>query len=180
MFENDIEKIIVTKEQLEKRVQELGREISNDYHGEELVMIGLLTGAAPFMADLARAVDLPVYYEFMSVSSYGQSSTSSGNIRILKDIQNDIAGRHVLVVEDIVDTGLTLSKILDKLARHNPASLKVCALLDKAPCRKQEIKIDYCGFTVPDEFIVGYGLDYAQKYRNLPFIGVLKKAVYAP
>ncbi len=178
MFEQDIEKIIVSKEDIATRVSELGREITDAYAGQELTMVGLLTGAVTFMADLARAVDLPVYYDFMSVSSYGQGALSSGRINILKDLNHDIAGKHVLVVEDIIDTGQTLAEILIELARRGPASLKVCALLDKEPCRQQHVHIDYCGFSIPDEFAVGYGLDYAQKYRNLPYIGVLKRSLY--
>ena len=178
MFENDIEKVLYSADDIKKRIKELAAEIEKDYAGQEIIMVCLLKGAAPFMADLAREVNLFVQYDFMSVSSYGDSSTTSGNVKITKDLSSDIIGKNVIVVEDIVDTGLTLDYILRILNERQPASLKLCALLDKKDCRKINVDIDYKGFEVPDEFIVGYGLDYAQKYRNLSYVGILKKSIY--
>ncbi len=178
MLEQDIERVIITAEQIKAKVEELGAQISKDYADKEVVLICLLNGAVVFMVDLARAIKLPLYYDFMSVSSYGSAVSSSGDIRVLKDIRLSIKGRHVIVVEDIIDTGLTLKHIVRMLNEREPASLRVCSLLDKLQCRQECVKVDYTGFVVPDQFIVGYGLDYAQKYRNLPYIGVLKKSVY--
>lgn len=179
MFEHDIERILFDESQIKKRVQELGAQITNDYAGKEVTLICLLTGAVPFMADLARAIYLPVTYEFMSVSSYGKQAVSSGNVRIIKDVTSDILGKNVIIVEDIVDTGLTLDYIYRILSERNPANVKICSFLDKRESRKIPVNVDYIGFSVPDEFIVGYGLDYAQKYRNLPYVGVLKKDIYS-
>lgn len=178
MFEQDMEKILVTTEEIQKRVQEIGAQITKEYQGKEVTLICLLNGAITFMADLGRAIDLIVCYDFMKVSSYGNSTVSSGNVRIAKDLANEIFSKHVIIVEDIVDTGTTLERIVNFLQERNPASLKVCCLLDKAERRKIEIPVDYCGFVIPDEFAVGYGLDYDEKYRNLPYIGVLKEEIY--
>lgn len=178
MFEKDIEKVLYSADDIKKRIKELAAEIEKDYAGKEIIMVCLLKGAAPFMADLAREINLVVQYDFMSVSSYGNASSTSGNVKITKDLSSDILGKHVIVVEDIVDTGLTLDYILRILGERQPESLRLCALLDKTECRRIDVGIDYKGFEVPDEFIVGYGLDYAQKYRNLPYVGVLKKSVY--
>ena len=175
---NDVEKVLISTEELQRRIAEMGKQISNDYQGEELLMIGVLRGAVLFMADLARAIDLHVSMDFMAVSSYGAGTTSSGVVRILKDLDEDIEGRHVLVVEDIVDSGLTLNYLLENLKSRKPASIKLCTLLNKPERRKVEVKIDYNGFDVPDYFVIGYGLDYAERYRNLPYIGILKPEVY--
>ncbi|MDR2007281.1 MAG: hypoxanthine phosphoribosyltransferase [Acidaminococcales bacterium] len=177
-FEQDIERVFAEAGAIKERVAELGDKITRDYAGREITMIGLLTGAVTFMADLARQIRLPVYYEFMSVSSYGQSSVSSGQITVKKDVGRDVAGRHIILVDDIADTGLTLNYTATKLAGRKPASLKICAFLDKPARRETALSVDYTGFTAPDEFLVGYGLDYAQKYRNLPYVGILKKSVY--
>lgn len=175
---NDVEKVLISTEELQKRIAELGREISSEYAGKEILMIGVLRGAVVFMADLARAIDVHVSMDFMAVSSYGAGTTSSGVVRILKDLDESIEGRHVLVVEDIVDSGLTLNYLLDNLKSRKPASIKLCTLLNKPERRKVEVKIDYNGFDVPDYFVIGYGLDYAERYRNLPYIGILKPEVY--
>jgi len=175
---HDVEKVLFTKEQIAAKVVELGAQISKDYSGQDILMIGVLRGAVLFMADLARAITVPVALDFMAVSSYGSSTTSSGVVRIIKDLDESVQGKHILVVEDIIDTGLTLNYLLDNLKSRNPASIKLCTLLNKPDRRKTPVAIDYNGFTIPDEFVVGYGLDYAEKYRNLPFIGILKPEVY--
>jgi hypoxanthine phosphoribosyltransferase len=174
----DIKEVLISTEALTNRVKELGEAISADYAGQEILMIGVLRGAVIFMADLARAVKVPVALDFMAVSSYGASSSSSGVVRILKDLDESIEGKHLLIVEDIIDTGLTLKYLLENLKSRKPASIKICTLLNKPSRRKAEVFIDYNGFDVPDYFVVGYGLDYAEKYRNLPFIGVLKPEAY--
>jgi hypoxanthine phosphoribosyltransferase len=175
---NDIQETLLTTEQIKTRISELGKEISRDYAGEEILMIGVLRGAVIFMADLARAIDIPVAIDFMAVSSYGLGTSSSGVVRILKDLDEDLEGKHVLVVEDIIDSGLTLKYLLENLKSRNPASVKLCTLLNKPDRRKVKVDIDYNGFTIPDYFVVGYGLDYAEKYRNLPFVGILKPEMY--
>ena len=175
---NDVEKVLLSEEQLSQKIAELGEEISKDYQGKEIVAICVLKGAILFMADLARAVKVPMALDFMAVSSYGNGTSSSGTVRILKDLDNSIEGKHVLVVEDIIDSGVTLKYLLKNLKSRKPASIKLCTLLNKPERRRVEVDIDYCGFTVPDYFLVGYGLDYAEKYRNLPFIGILKPAIY--
>ena len=174
----DIKEILLTQEQLAAKVKELGDQISKDYQGKEILMIGILRGAVIFMADLARAVKVPVALDFMAVSSYGQSTSSSGIVRILKDLDEEVQGKHLLIVEDIIDSGLTLKYLLENLKSRNPASIKICTLLNKPERRKAEVPVEYNGFTIPDNFVVGYGLDYAEKYRNLPFIGILKPEVY--
>lgn len=174
-----VERILLTKEQIDKRVAELGAMISKDYEGEELVLIGVLKGSVVFLADLARAITCPVKLDFMSCSSYGNSTQSSGVVRILKDLDKSIEGKHVLVVEDIVDTGTTLNYLLENLKARKAASVKLATLLNKPERRKVDVHIDYNGFDVPDEFVVGYGLDYAELYRNLPYIGILKESVYS-
>ena len=175
---NDVESVLLSAEELAKRIEEIGAEISADYAGKEILMIGVLRGAVLFMADLARAITVPVAIDFMAVSSYGSGTSSSGVVRILKDLDEDVEGKHVLAVEDIIDSGLTLNYLLDNLKSRKPASIKLCTLLNKPERRKVKVDIDYNGFDVPDYFVVGYGLDYAEKYRNLPFIGILKPAVY--
>lgn len=175
---NDIEKVLISQEELASRIKTIGEEITADYDGKEILMIGVLRGAVIFMADLARAIKVPVAIDFMAVSSYGSSTTSSGIVRILKDLDEEVQGKHLLIVEDIIDSGLTLKYLLENLKSRKPASIKICTLLNKPERRKADVDISYNGFIVPDEFVVGYGLDYAEKYRNLPFIGVLKPEVY--
>ncbi|MDP2181730.1 MAG: hypoxanthine phosphoribosyltransferase [Actinomycetota bacterium] len=176
---SDIERVILTEEAIHERVRELGAQISADYGDDPLLMIAVLRGATLFIADLARAIHTPVEIDFMAVSSYGSSTKSSGVVRIIKDLDETIEGRHVLVVEDILDTGLTLKYLLKNLASRSPASLDVVALLSKEGKQRVPITCRYVGFDIPDEFVVGYGLDYAEKYRNLPYIGVLRPEVYA-
>jgi len=175
---SDAEKILLTEEEIKAKVFEMGQTISTEYEGKDLLMVGILKGAMIFMADLVRSVTIPVEFDFMAVSSYGGSSKSSGVVRILKDLEQNIEGRHVLLVEDIVDTGLTLKYLLDNLQTRDPASVKACTLLDKPERRKVEVAVDYNGFTIPDEFVVGYGLDYNEKYRNLKDILVLSPDIY--
>jgi hypoxanthine phosphoribosyltransferase len=174
----DIESVVISKEQIDERVREMGAEISRDYAGQTLLLVAVLRGAALFLADISRAVDVPVEIDFMAVSSYGSSTKSSGVVRILKDLDEQIEGRHVLVVEDIIDTGLTLKYLLKNLASRRPASLEVVTLLSKEGKQRVPISCKYIGFSVPDEFVVGYGLDFAERYRNLPYIGVLKPSAY--
>lgn len=175
----DIDHWMLTREQLSKRVAELGARITEDYRGKDLLMVGILKGAVVFFSDLIRHVDIPVSIDFMAISSYGSATKSSGVVRILKDLDHAIAGRHVIIVEDIVDTGKTLAFLKENLLARGAASLKICTLLDKPERRQVEIEADYFGFVIPNEFVVGYGLDYAEKYRNLPEIGVLKPEVYS-
>jgi hypoxanthine phosphoribosyltransferase len=174
----DVETIIYTEEQIKQRVRELGAEIAAEYEGRSLLLVAVLRGAALFVADLARAIDGPVEIDFMAVSSYGSSTKSSGVVRIIKDLDEVIDNRDVLVVEDILDTGLTLKYLLRNLASRKPRSLEVVTLLSKEGKQRVPIDCKYTGFAIPDEFVVGYGLDYAEKYRNLPYIGVLKPEVY--
>ena len=175
----DIESVLMSEETLRKRVQELGAAISTDYAGKEILMVGVLRGAFVFMADLARAITIPLAIDFMAVSSYGASTSSSGVVRIIKDFDENVEGKHILIVEDIIDSGLTLSYLVDNIKSRQPASVRICTLLNKPERRKVDLEVNYNGFVVPDEFVVGYGLDYAEKYRNLPFIGILKPAIYA-
>ncbi len=175
----DIEKTLISQEELKQKIDELGQEITKDYAGQEILMIGVLRGAVIFMADLSRAIKVPVAIDFMAVSSYGTATSSSGVVRIIKDLDEDVEGKHVLIVEDIIDSGLTLNYLIDYIKSRNPKSVKICTLLNKPDRRKVEVPIAYNGFTIPDFFVVGYGLDYAEKYRNLPFIGVLKPEVYS-
>lgn len=166
--------MLISTEKLNERIKELAREISKDYANRELLMIGVLKGSFVFMADLIRHLDCDVEVDFMGTVSYGASTKSSGEVRITKDLEQSVAGRHVLLVEDIVDTGLTLRYLLDTLRNRQPASLKVCALLDKPARRKVRANLDYYGFIIPNAFVIGYGLDYAQKYRGLNYVGVLE------
>ncbi len=168
----DIDRVLISATQIQRRVGELGAQISRDYSGQAPMAVGVLKGVFFFMADLLRHISLPVSVDFMAISSY--EGDSGGAVKILKDLDLSIAEQHVLLVEDIVDTGMTLNRILERLRSHRPASLKVCALLDKRARRLVDVPLDYIGFEVPDEFMVGYGLDYRQRYRNLPFIGILK------
>lgn len=174
----DIQEILYTEEEIKTKVKELGRRLSEDYKGLNPLCICVLKGAAPFMTDLVRSMDIPLEMDFMAVSSYGASTKSSGVVRIIKDLDASVEGRHVIIVEDIIDSGLTLSHLIDLLRHRNAASIKVVTLLDKPGRRTVDLQPDYCGFTIPDAFVVGYGLDYAEKYRNLPYIGILKEQVY--
>lgn len=170
--------IMFTQEQVRAKIEKLGQQIEQDYQGKDLLIVGILKGAFIFMADLVRAIDLPLQLDFMDVCSYGASTVSSGEVRIVKDLDFSIKDKHVLVVEDIVDTGLTLKYIKDILQKRDPQSVKLCCLLDKPSRRRADIAIDYKGFDIPDEFIVGYGLDYAEMYRNYPAVCILKPEVY--
>ncbi|MBE3583357.1 MAG: hypoxanthine phosphoribosyltransferase [Limnochordaceae bacterium] len=174
----DVAEILLTQEQIAVKVAELGKQISQDYEGKDLGLICILKGASIFAADLVRHIELPISLDFMAISSYGMGTKTSGVVRILKDLDHPIQGRHILVVEDIVDTGLTLKYLLESLRSRQPASLHVCTLLDKPSRRRVEIEPDYNGFHIPDKFVVGYGLDFDERYRNLPYIGVLKPEVY--
>ncbi|MDT4938666.1 MAG: hypoxanthine phosphoribosyltransferase [Pseudonocardiales bacterium] len=178
VLDADIEAVIVTADDIKDKIAELAKEIDADYSDREPLLVGVLKGAAMFMSDLARALERPSTMEFMAVSSYGSSTTSSGVVRILKDLDRDIAGQHVLIVEDIIDSGLTLSWLLKNLASRQPASIEVVALLRKPDAIKVEVPVRYVGFDIPNDFVVGYGLDYAEKYRDLPYIGRLKPSVY--
>lgn len=175
----DIETILFTEEQIAARVGELAAAVSRDFAGLEIYLIAILKGALPFAADLLRRIQVPVRLDFMAVSSYGAAAKSSGAVRILKDLEESIAGRHVLVVEDIIDSGLTLHYLRDNLLARRPATLRIAAFLDKPDRRRIAVPVDYVGFRIPDHFVVGYGLDYAERYRNLPYIGVLKPEVYS-
>jgi hypoxanthine phosphoribosyltransferase len=176
---SDIGEILLTEEQIQARVGELGAAITADHAGRPLTLVSVLKGSLPFMADLMRSIDLPVRIDLMEVSSYGGATTeSSGLVRILKDLSSSIEGEDVLIVEDIIDTGLTLNYLIRYLRGKKPASLRICTLLDKPARRLVEIEVDYTGFTIPDQFVVGYGLDYGELYRNLRFVGVLRPEVY--
>ncbi len=179
MMMDDIEKVLFTKEQLAAKVAELGKQISEEYAGQDIFAVCILKGAVMFYADLVRAIDVPVQLDFMIASSYGASTESSGTVKILKDLDYDIEGKHVIIIEDIIDSGLTMNYLMKYFRERKPASVKLCALLSKPSRRRVDVKIDYCGWEVPDEFLVGYGLDYAEKYRNLPCIGILKREIYA-
>ena len=178
MLEQDIERVLFTEEELKARVAEIAARIDRDYAGKEPMLISVLRGSFIFMADLARAITLPCTVDFMAVSSYGSGTTSSGQVKITKDLSESIEGRDIIVVEDILDSGNTLSYLFQLLQAQHPASVRLCTLLDKPSRRTKPITADYTGFTVDDLFVVGYGLDYAEKYRNLPYIGILKPAVY--
>lgn len=176
----DIDHILVSEEELKAKVAELGTKISADYEGKDLLLVSILKGAVVFMADLMRAVTIPCGIDFMVVSSYGGANTSStGLVKIIKVLDQDLSGKDVLIVEDILDTGITLSHLMPMLQMRKPNSLRLCTILSKPSRRKADIEPDYCGFEVPDEFVVGYGLDYDEKYRNLPYVGVLKPEIYS-
>lgn len=178
-MEQDIERVLFTEEQLQTRVKELGRMITRDYAGKEkILLVSVLRGSYIFMADLSRAIDLPVEVDFMAVSSYGGGTASSGQVEIKKDISMNLEGYNVIIVEDILDSGNTLYYLMDMLRLRQAASISICTLLDKPERRVKPIQANYSGFTVPDAFVVGYGLDYNQKYRNLPYIGIVKPSVY--
>ena len=179
MIDPDVEEVLLSSEQVQARVAELGAQLSTDYAGRDPVLVSVLKGSIIFLADLVRAMPIPLSIDLMEVSSYGASTESSGQVRILKDLSTSIAGREVVVVEDIIDTGLTLNYLLRYLHDKGPASIRICCLLDKPARRLAEIEIEYRGFTIPDRFVIGYGLDYGERYRNLPYIGVLRPSVYA-
>jgi hypoxanthine phosphoribosyltransferase len=175
----DIDHVLLSEEQIQGKIAELATTIAVDYAGREVLLVGVLKGAVLFMSDFARALQLPTQMEFMAVSSYGSATSSSGVVRILKDLDRDIADKHVLVLEDIIDSGLTLSWLLKNLGSRRPASLEVCALLRKPDAVKVQVPVRYLGFDIPNEFVVGYGLDYAERYRDLPYIATLKPEVYS-
>jgi hypoxanthine phosphoribosyltransferase len=171
---SSISEILVDEETLKRRIQELGAEITQDYAGKSLLLVGVLKGAVIFLSELAQRIKLPATFDFMAVSSYGSSTESSGVVRILKDLDESLEGKHVLIVEDIIDTGLTLDYLYRHLKSRHPASLNICTLLDKPSRRQVEVPVKYVGFQIPDYFVVGYGLDYNEQYRNLPYIAILK------
>ncbi|GIU98988.1 MAG: hypoxanthine phosphoribosyltransferase [Actinomycetota bacterium] len=177
-LERDIERILITERQIQEALSRIGEEITRDYAGRDLLLVGVLKGAFMLMADLCRYIRLPVEMDFMAVASYGAATKTSGVVRILKDLDHDIEGRDVLLVEDIVDSGLTLNYLLRNLRGRRPASLEVCAFLKKTGIQRVEIDVRYCGFEIPPEFVVGYGLDYAEKYRNLRYIATLRAEAY--
>ena len=176
---DDIKEVYFTEEQLHEKVAALGARITEDYRDKNPLIVSVLKGSYVFMADLTRAIDTPCNVDFMVVSSYGKGTKTSGEVQIIKDIAQPIDGRDLLIVEDILDTGITLSKLVPVLKMRNPGSVKICTILSKPSRRMADIEPDYCGFEVPDEFVVGYGLDYDEKYRNLPYVGVLKPEVYS-
>ncbi len=175
----DIERVLISEEELQKRIAELGKQVAADYADKEPIFVGVLKGVVNFFTDMVRATPIRCQYEFMAVSSYGSGTSTSGTVKLLKDVTCDIKGRHVVILEDILDSGLTLKFVTEHLRAMEPASLKICALLDKPERRKVDVYADYIGFTIPNEFVVGFGLDYQEFYRNLPFIGVLKPEVYS-
>lgn len=179
MIEDDIEKVFFSKEELNSIVTRLGSQISKDYEGKNLLLVSVLKGSVIFMADLMRAITIPCQIDFMCVSSYGSGTKTSGTVKIIKDLDINLEGKDLLLVEDILDSGKTLSYVSKMLKTRNPSSVKICTLLDKPERREADIKADYAGTFVPDEFVVGYGLDYDEKYRNLPYIGVLKPEIYS-
>jgi len=177
-MKNDIKDVLITEDEIKAKVKELGEQISNDYKNEDLILVGVLKGANVFMGDLMRKITKSIEIDFISVTSYGASTKSSGVVKILKDLDVEIENKNVIIIEDIVDTGLTLNYLLKNFKSRNPKSLKICTLLDKPERREVDIPIDYRGFSIPDVFIVGYGIDYAEGYRNLPYIATLKEKVY--
>ena len=174
----DVEKVLISEEELSAKVAELAEQISSDYAGKTVLVVTLLKGGVMFSVDLMRKLTVPVEIDFMSVSSYGAAAKSSGIVKVDKDLDSSIKGKDVLLVEDIIDSGLTLNYVREMLLAREPASLKICTILDKPSRRKTQVCVDYTGFEIPDEFVVGYGLDYAQKHRNLPYVGILKRSVY--
>lgn len=175
---NDIEKILISEEYIKERVEEIAGRINEDYADKDLILVGILKGSVPFMADLLKKIEIPCVMDFMDVSSYGNSTTSSGVVRILKDLDFEIEGKDVLIVEDIIDSGITLNYLLKYLSGRNPSSINIACLLNKPERRKVSLDVKYLGLDVPDYFLVGYGLDYAEKYRNLPYVGILKEEIY--
>ena len=178
-MEDFVKEVLVSTEEIEAKVEELGQQITNDYEGKNLMLVGILKGAVIFMSDLARSIEIPVEMDFMAVSSYGDSSTSTGVVRLWKDLDSSSEGKELVIIKDRIDTGLTLSYLIDNLKKRGASSVKVCTLLDKPDRRKIEVPVAYRGFIIPDEFVIGYGIDYAQKYRNLPYVAALKEEVYS-
>jgi hypoxanthine phosphoribosyltransferase len=178
-MDSAIQEVLLSEEQLQAKINELGRVLSNDYEGKNPLVICVLKGSFVFTAELIKRLNIPIEIDFISLSSYGSGTESSGKVRVMKDLDVSVEGRHVLVVEDIIDTGLTMSYFTDLLVRRDAASVKVVTLLDKPERRKIDMKADYSGFTIPDAFVVGFGLDYSEKFRNLPYIGILKPEVYS-
>ncbi len=176
--EKDIDKVLLSKEEIAKRVAELGEQISKDYQGKDFIAVGILRGSVVFFSDLMRCVKIPMEIDFMAVSSYGQGSSSTGSVQIKYDMQEDIRGKHLLIIEDIIDSGWTLHNLIKLLQGRQPASIEMCCLLNKPDRREVEVPVKYVGFDIPDEFVVGYGLDYAAKYRNYESVGILKRSVY--
>lgn len=177
-MEKDILKVLVSQEEIKEKISSLGEQITNDYKNKKLLLVSILKGSVLFMADLMRAIKIPARIDFMAVSSYGSGVKTSGVVKIVKDLDIDLKGYDILIVEDILDSGMTLSYLIELLKSRNPSSVEICTLLDKPERHKVEIPVKYKGFVVPDEFVVGYGLDYDEKYRNLPYVGVLKPEVY--
>ena len=181
MLHEDIEKVVFSEEQIQQRIAEMAKEITEDYKDvkEDIFCVAIMKGAVMFYTDLLRKLELPVHLDFMIASSYGNGTSTTGSVKILKDLDYDIEGKHLIVIEDIIDTGTTMNYLSKYFKERKPKSVKLCSLLSKPSRRLVDVNIDYCGFTVPDEFLVGYGLDYAEIYRNLPYIGVLKPEIYA-
>lgn len=178
-MQNDMQQVLISAEAIQAKVRELGERIHQDYAAhDDLLLVGVLKGCMMFIVDLARAINLRIALDFIAISSYGQSTESSGVVRLIKDLDTDISQRHVLIVEDIIDSGLTLAYLRSLLLRRDPASLRICALLNKPERRSADVPVDYIGFDIPNAFVVGYGLDYGERYRNLPYIGILKPEVY--
>ena len=178
-MKQDVCRILISEEELQKKVNEIGAQISRDYAGKQLLLVGILKGSIVFMADLMRAITIPARIDFMAVSSYGSGVKTSGVVKIIKDLDINLEGYDVLIIEDILDSGMTLSYLVELLKSRNPASVEICTLLDKPERHKVEVDLKYKGFTIPDEFVIGYGLDYAEKYRNLPYVGILDPKVYS-
>lgn len=178
-MESMIKKILVSEEDIEQKVKELGKKISQDYKDKDLMLVGILKGAVIFMSDLARSIDIPIKLDFMAVSSYGKTAISTGEVRIIKDLDFSVENKDILIIEDIIDTGYTLAYLTDNLRKRGASSVKVCTLLNKPERRKVDVPVDYLGFDIPDEFVVGYGLDYAEQGRNLPYVAALKEEVYS-
>lgn len=176
--ESDVQEVLISAERMQQRVAELGAQISRDYEDKNPVLIGVLVGSVVFTADLLRHITVPCFLDFVAISSYGKDSRSSGVVRLIKDLDENVESRHVVIIEDIVDTGLTLNYLLESMRHRNVASVRVCSMLDKPSRRLTKVQVDYVGFEIPDEFVVGYGLDFAQRYRNLPYVGVLRPEVY--
>ena len=179
MIHDDIKSVLISEEEIQETVRSLGERINKDYEGKEVLLVVILKGSLVFAADLMRCLTIPVKLDFMQASSYGDSTESSGLINIKKDLENDAGGKHILIVEDIIDSGNTLAKLKQLLLNRNPASVKICTLLSKPSRREMDVEVEYIGKDIPDEFVVGYGLDFDERYRNLPYIGILKPKVYA-
>jgi hypoxanthine phosphoribosyltransferase len=177
-YEDQIEEVLISQEAIQRRIADLAAQITEDYAGQDILLVGVLKGAFVMMSDLARHIDLPMEFDFMAVSSYGAATKTSGVVRILKDLDHEVAGRHVLVIEDIVDSGLTLKYLLRNLSTRKPETLEVCALLWKTGVQQVDLDIKYVGFEIPPVFVVGYGLDYDERFRNMPYVGTLKPEVY--